>query len=372
MHEVYFATNRSYLGRRSPAAPEWFGNGFHPSGPFFFRIGSASVSRDGERYKLEGVQVYKERKGASGLASEMLDQGTQWPEPMPGGYRVERYREGKNALLGSSALFEKLRKELLIDCRPIIIYIHGYASSFQDSLLRAAQLQHEYKIEDVDPILFVFSWPSDASLAPFVAYRNDRQDAQASGIAIARALMRLVDFLRDLDAPEHPAPTKRISCSAPMHLVAHSMGNWALRSAVQGVRAILSTDRLPRLFENAFLMAADEDDDALEHPEKLGLLPRLAHQVHVYHAANDRALQISNLTKGNPDRLGADGPRNLALADDRIYAVDCSDVSYTHLTQGRHQYYRLRREVIDDVRRVLRQEERPHELRIGERRWKLH
>jgi hypothetical protein len=64
-------------------------------------------------------------------------------------------------------------------------------------------------------------------------------------------------------------------------------------------------------------------------------------------------LQISDVSKGNPNRLGVDGPRNLDRINDRIFAVDCRDVDWTDLEGGRHQYYRLRPEVIEDVSAIL-------------------
>jgi len=101
-------------------------------------------------------------------------------------------------------------------------------------------------------------------------------------------------------------------------------------------------------------MAADENDDALEDACKLGLLPKLANSVHVYHSRNDLVLKLSDETKGNPDRLGSNGPRNVFQMDTKIQVIDCQHVDFTDPGDGNHQYYRLREEVIDDVRQVLR------------------
>jgi esterase/lipase superfamily enzyme len=122
---------------------------------------------------------------------------------------------------------------------------------------------------------------------------------------------------------------------------------------LQGLRTILDCDRLPRIFANVFLMAADEDDDALNLDHKLAPLDRLAAAVHVYYARTDRALCISDLTKGNPDRLGSAGPRDRGRLGDRIVCVDCSDVAWTGMGDADHQYWRARHEVIQDARSVL-------------------
>ncbi len=369
MSEIYFATNRSY-NRRGPRPPEWFGEDFHPDGPYYYRVGRAQVRREGDDYRLLAIDVEPERKERKPRRD--VDPTDVTAEAGIAASMTVSTVDRSGAIVGSAKLFETLRRQLLQDGRHIIGYIHGFANSFENSILRAAQLQSEYRVDGIDPIVFAFSWPSDASMTPFSAYRSDRQDAKASGIAMARAMMRLIAFLRDLDPPEREDQGGgRVQCACPMHLVAHSMGNWALRHAIAGLAEMLNTQQLPRLFDNVFLMAADEDNDALEHSYKLSLLARLAHRTHVYYASDDRALHISTETKGNSDRLGADGPRNLALADERFFAVDCSDVSSTSTTHLRHQYYRLRPEVIEDVRRVMAGQPRPHELRIGERRWRL-
>ena len=83
---------------------------------------------------------------------------------------------------------------------------------------------------------------------------------------------------------------------------------------------------------------------------------KLAKHVHVYYTDQDSLLDVSDLTKGNPERLGSEGPKHLDEIDGSITAIDCSKVSDTGLTHGDHQYYRLREEVVKDVVRTLRGE----------------
>jgi esterase/lipase superfamily enzyme len=109
-------------------------------------------------------------------------------------------------------------------------------------------------------------------------------------------------------------------------------------------------------------MAADEDDDALEDDNKMGLLSHLARFIHVYHNPDDGALVISDTTKLNPDRLGANGPRTFSGLTGRVVSIDCSKVAETEPLHVRHQYYRIRKEVVDDVRAVLSGRFRPDEV----------
>ncbi len=344
---VYYATNRNNEG--SEDAPDW-GERFYADGPSYFRVGSAEVRRKGrDDYACKAVTLEPETLATAD----------------PGQIRV-----------GSKKVFEALRAEMKASERDIILLIHGFANTFASSVERAAQLNFEYKIKASDgsgspgdapysPNVFVFSWPSNGRVYPAYEYDSDRHDAQASGIAIARALQRLIEFLIEIRTEDRAAertarlesrpldPASLRACTQRIHLVAHSMGNWALRHAVLALGNDIRLRPLPRLFEHVFLMAADEDADCFETTQKLGLLPDLARFVHVYHASDDQALQVSDITKGNPDRLGSDGPKNMERIDNRIFAVDCSAVSSTDIEHGRHQYYRLRPEVIDDVRQVL-------------------
>jgi esterase/lipase superfamily enzyme len=330
---VYFATNRDIAG--SDDEPR-FGNRFNEKGPQIFRVGEAIVERVSRRRS-----EYRFRRAR--LEPEDLSS--------PDADKVK---------LGSRGLFETLRQQLADTRHDALVYLHGFANTFGNTMERAAALHDHYLItkkaadgssgESYPPFVFAFSWPSDGKVFPSIEYyKSDRDDAEASGLALTRSLTALLNFLIEVRTKARRGDGE--PCGQCLHLVAHSMGNWALRNAVVALARDASPRPLPRIFEHVFLMAADEDDDCFETELKLGLLPQLARFVHVYHSKNDRALEISDLSK--PDRLGVDGPRNLDRINARIFAVDCRDVDYTDLEHGRHQYYRLRQEVIEDVSAIL-------------------
>ena len=270
--------------------------------------------------------------------------------------------------------------------RDVIVYLHGFANSFQNSVARAAALQQLYASAEQDVLVVLFSWPSNGVVQPAWSYFSDREDAEASGLAMGRALKRLVEFLMEMREADHatllaarkqgevPSPGELEQCTRRLHVLAHSMGAWALRHAIAKF-VDLYRGQPPRIFDCAFLMAADEDRDALQHAQKLKPLEQLANRVFVYHAANDVALTISDKTKGNADRLGADGPQNLDHVSERVFAIDCKAISTTTIAQGRHQYFRLRREAIADVQATLA--DKPQEGRVGReairpgRSWRL-
>jgi esterase/lipase superfamily enzyme len=364
MTRIYFATNRNVKFETSKNGRN-FGERFHQDGPQMFRVGKVEVTLS----------------GADPLDDDAWDVG-----------RCELYSEDLNshraggAKLGSKALFEDLRERLKDENTDIIVYLHGFANDFPNTARRAAALQHLYGDKGKTAIVVAFSWPSNGTVVGSYNYHSDRDDASLSGVAMARTLSRLVSFLADMRDKDREtlieaAREGRVAtedelrqCNRSIHLVAHSMGNWALRHAINRF-AEMSEGRVPRIIDHAFLMAADEDSDALGQEHKLGKLLRLANFIHVYHSKDDRALQVSDTTKGNPRRLGAHGPERLDQLDERVLAVDCSRVDWTELSHGRHQYYRLRKEVISDVVATLKglpQDGRAnrHEIRPG-RSWRL-
>lgn len=315
---VHFATNREETRGRIP-----FGPRLNPKSPLYLRYGRAEVSppsgrRDG--YKLARVVVA--------------------PESIPG----ITTGEGAPVKLGSESVFDGLRQRLIAGKADLLVFIHGYSCDFETAMERAAQLKDRWSTAERPLEIAVFSWPADGTMVPWMSYASDRDDARSSAKAIARALLRFVDYVKGLDRAEW--------CNARMHLVAHSMGNYAFRNALQALRSDLG-GRLPRLFENAFLMAADEDNDAFELEDKFMHLPDLAHSVQVYFARNDGALTISDVTKTHPDRLGSTGPRTLTQLPQKVTLVDCTAVSGTGLGEVNHQYYRQRPEVLADVQAVL-------------------
>lgn len=320
--DVYFATNREVRG--ADDNPE-FGPGFHQANPKYLRYGKAEVQPP-EEWLSDDFSVLSKQLAPEIIATDTSDQ-----------------------VFGSASVFEELRVRMLVEESDTLIYIHGFANDFDSAMCRAAELKVRYQFTEDRPLnVFAFSWPSDGKLIPYVSYLSDREDAAMSGQAMARSILTFIRWIAALKSD-----TIRDYCSQNIHLVAHSMGNYALRHAIQAVVKELR-GQSPRIFDNVFLMAADEDADTFEKSYKLQALPSLARAVHVYYSRSDFPLNtLSDVTKMNPDRLGTDGPSKKDGLPSKVTLVDCSDVDGTELVHGWHQYYRLRPEVYEDVREVL-------------------
>jgi len=307
MTTVYFATNRNPNRKNDP---DDFGGEFSSQAIDDLRFGRADLVEKGKSFEVKSVKVAGERLKADHSKSK----------------------------LGSRDLFDDLMQEMRKGVNSLV-FIHGYNVSFREALVTGANLHKAYGPHYPLNVI-VFSWPSDGSMMPFLAYKRDRTDAAASAPAFARALLKLRDFLVEVRRGQE--------CGARIHLMAHSMGNYVLRNGIQEVRRHAGS--LPRLFEQIFLMAADEDDDAFELDHKLKPLPNLGQGVNVYFNRGDTALVLSDETKSNPTRLGSRGPREPLNVPAGVSIVDVSEVVHGLIE---HSYFCEDAKAIADVTEVL-------------------
>jgi len=321
---IYFVTNRNVLVKGGKEVG--FGADLNSKSPVWLRYGAADM-----------------KPAPAGGDNDFVAKEVRIaPENVP----IKPGETGP-VVFGSDQVLGTLRDEMVANKADLVILVHGFACSFENAISNAASIKQHYSVRGRPVEVAVFSWPSDGTIDPLkFKYKSDRDDARSSAKAAARALLRLIDYVKALPVDKW--------CGRRIHLVAHSMGNYVLRNALQALISEYNEKVLPPIFSNIFLMAADEDDDAFEFDYKLSRLPELASAVHVYFATDDRALMISDITKFQPNRLGNGGPRTLTSLPHKIVLVDCSDVSDTDsFSEARHQYYRRRTEVIADVRMVL-------------------
>lgn len=309
---VFFATNRNYQPNNKL---QLFGARFNPDGVAALRFGYADFSDGTEGPVLDEVTVYPETTTATAIKG------------------------------GSLRFLDDLRTLMAGERSDTLVFIHGYNVTFTGGLQAAARLANDVKVDGRLVNVVVFSWPSDGAAVPLMSYYSDREDARASGPAIARAFLKLRDYIVALPADDY--------CQRCLHLLTHSMGAYVLRNALQ---ALISKDplALTRVFDQVMLAAPDEDDDAFEMDGKLRLLPKLGRQVTVYFNPNDKGLLISDKTKANPDRLGSDGPRLVDLIPKKVVLVDCRNVAGHADPFVEHSYYIRSRAMSADLAAVLR------------------
>jgi len=307
MRKIYFVTNRNPNQKLKPTG---FGRAFNPDGLACLRFGSAHKA--GSKIIVK-TALEKLKENTAGTAEDQ---------------QASRY--------GSLQAFSELQESMHDDKRDTLVFVHGYNNSFRDGLRSGFKLAENF----ADMNILVFSWPSDGSMTPWLAYSSDRHDAAASGPALARGLLKLTDYLCDV--------SHKTDCGQRVHLLAHSMGAYVLRHSLQYYRG--QSARLLQVLDQIILIAADEDSDAFEHDYKLKALPQLGNKVSVYFNRQDQAMAISDLTKGNPERLGKEGLQLPFKVPAKVCQIDCSRV-VSGLVE--HDYYRQNKRVIADLQAVL-------------------
>ncbi len=330
---VYFATNRR---PDNPDAPTDFTAKFCDD-MTSFRVGGAVVA-GAKLYETDVAKVAKKVK----------------IEVSPENLEVD---DARRAEVGSDKIFAGVRKEMLAGADALLM-IHGYNYTFRDAMARAAQLKQWLEFEPPNGIrnrplvMMAFSWPSLGEGVTPKLYEMESERARASGVALGRAMLKATDFLR--------AIKRDARCTGSVHLLAHSMGNWALRGAVQAMRTFVGNN-IPPIFNEVILAAADEDDDTLAKSHKIAPLLGGCRRITVYHNVQDAALKASDGPLGNPDRLGRSGPEWVEAAPKKVTSVNVAPVikwdrngapAWQEDDTG-HQYYRNNEVVRRDMQAVL-------------------
>lgn len=193
--------------------------------------------------------------------------------------------------------------------REAIVFIHGYYTSFADAAKRTAQMK--YDLAFAGPSVF-FSWPSKGTL---MGYPSDEAD-------IEWAASDLQIIIEDL------AKNKSIS---KIHLIAHSMGNRGLLSALRQIESKGDKSTYAKLHE-IILAAPDVDADTF----KKDIFPQIAKNkshVTLYASKSDIALRLSKQLH-QYTRTGSTIDELLSLK--QLDIIDASTVKYDFLG---HSYF---------------------------------
>ena len=163
--------------------------------------------------------------------------------------------------------------------RDILVFVHGYNSSFEDAAVRLAQVVADMGF---DGTAVLFTWPSAGALSGYI---RDQQTARNAG-------WHLLHLLRDqlpLAQPDR------------IHVIAHSMGSEVLSKAMSLVQR---GDSLPLLGQVVF--AAPDVDARIFAREILPVLRERAGGITLYASSDDDALRASRVLNGVL-RLGLGG-----------------------------------------------------------------
>jgi esterase/lipase superfamily enzyme len=250
-------------------------------------------------------------------------------EPRASLFFCERFAENHYVELGARSFFARLRQS---PRRQVLLFVHGFnvqpeGSAFPTALRLQAGLDRLLGREaEVVPVI----WPCDDDFGLVLDYFDDQDAAEISGFAFSRAIGK---FLADRDAGD-------TQCLKHVNILAHSMGNRLLRSAL--ARWAETRGAVPALFRSIFMVAADVANETLERDRPGWAITRAARNVVVYHAADDFALRTSKVAnvanRVLSRRLGHTGPENPERTPRNVFAVDCDEVNNRYDRLG-HSYF---------------------------------
>jgi esterase/lipase superfamily enzyme len=219
------------------------------------------------------------------------------------------------------------------EAKSAFVFVHGFNVTFEDAARRTAQIAYDLKFDGA-PIFY--SWPSQGGLFKYTIDETN----------VMWTVPHLREFLTDV---AERTGARRI------HLVAHSMGNRALTSALRDL-SFLPEDRRPRF--NEVVLTAPDIDAEVFRKDIAPYIVQTADRVTLYASSNDTALAYSKTVHGYP-RAGDSGRGLLVVPD--METVDVSEVDTSLLG---HNYYGSNETVLADLIEVLHKS-----LPAQQRRW---
>lgn len=224
--------------------------------------------------------------------------------------------------------------------REAFVFVHGFNVTFEAAARRTAQLAYDLKV-DAAPIFF--SWPSQGGLLQYTVDETN----------VVWTVPHLKQFLLGI---------VQRSGAQSVHLIAHSMGNRALTSALQSIAYEFRDS--PPMFNQVVLTAPDIDADVFRRDIAPAVI-KTAGRVTLYASSNDEALLLSKQIHGYP-RAGDTGDGLLVIP-----GIDTIDVSTVDTSLIGHSYYGSNSTVLEDLLDLLHEakppEQRPwlHPMQLG-------
>jgi pimeloyl-ACP methyl ester carboxylesterase len=224
----------------------------------------------------------------------------------------------------------------------LLIFIHGFNTSFSNAAIRCAQLAHDTNFNGE---AIFYSWPSNENPA---TYSKDKDRARENFIFFA-------NFLQSIAS----------NTDKKVHIVAHSMGTYILMNSlailddrISKDERILSTRRSRnngKIFAQIILAAPDIAKDDYFQRFSEHSFKDIADNITLYSAANDHVLDSSQIVN-----YFIEGTAQARLGDssDEFFVINGMDTVDTrqeisHQFFG-HSFYANYRSLVSDMHLSLR------------------
>ena len=246
----------------------------------------------------------------------------KWAGYIPLGYEAEKdadhFRIKALGPLDREAFTQRLKN----DADSVLLFIHGYNTSFSDAVFKAAQIAYDANFAGS---VLAFSWPSAGNL---FKYDKDAVSAEFAGPHLAKILGLVTEDIGKKN----------------IYIVAHSMGNKVLVDALQ--QAALSKAKVT-ITE---LVMAAPDVDTRVFRSKLEQFRSVATNITMYASSADKALLASGVkTFGTRAGYVADNGR-----PEYFSGIEVIDVTAVGDDMLGHGTYASSRAVLEDLAHLLR------------------
>lgn len=206
----------------------------------------------------------------------------------------------------------------------VTVFVHGYNNDWRDAARRYRQISDDLYGPARLGLCVLFTWPSNGQTAHYLA---DREDARASGPALAQAFNSLFEHSLLMQGK---AANGSAVCKAKVSVIAHSMGNWVLQNALYYTWERHNKPLLVSLINQCVMVAADVDNDLFAGGEAIGDsrsegIANLCYRVTALYTGKDSVLGVSaGLKHFGKRRLGRSGLADRNAVPDNVWDFDCS------------------------------------------------
>lgn len=246
-------------------------------------------------------------------------------------------------LMSQTEFKDEVNDSYETDEREILIFIHGYQTSFQGGLRRTAQLAYDLNF---DGIAMYYSWPSAVQI---LKYSADEATIEWSQDHFDQFLSFV---MTDLGATK-------------IHVIAHSMGNRLLSRAMKN----LSLDGMPEdAAQLRQIVFTAPDVDASLFKQLATAFDGKADRYTLYASSRDFPLELSSLIHGGSRAGEADETDGGPVIVSPVETIDVSAIDSVLAGLG-HSYFggnvRVIQDMIDLIVREKGPDDRPGLTSIG-------
>lgn len=342
---VFFATDRNDTSDpNDPTPPIRDRFGILPQRGLTYGVATVSIPPGHIKGRIESPAAFAKPNCARHMAITELKVLARASEPAS----VERYFESMKARLRGPAPAATTMAAEPADLarRDVLVFIHGFATRFDEAIVSAAQVAHDIGFEG---LVICYSWTSAGAILSYLA---DGTNAEWTTRYFAEFLEQLAER----------------GVADRIHLLAHSMGSrvvtrgllayMALRDhqvvqeLIRAPREASGGDAPERREFGQVILAAADVDAAIFTRDYAPLLWRAADRTTIYISRRDFALLVSGQLH-DYSRLGnTDLPDVDLRLHERIDVVDATQVDRDPIG---HFYFAESPEVLDDIHAVLRE-----------------